>query len=111
MNTPYRPFDDGYISFGIDKCQSVNILKNVMMFDTNPRNEWRGVSDEEYQLMIITARQIQGRIVKDGGMATKSKVEDELMPAFNITRSLAHDITNHISQHNLSPIYPEGKQS
>lgn len=60
--------------------------------------------DQEYQewlKMVAAAIAIRERIVSAGGMATKSKVEDELMPMFGIDRGDAHTIMNHIEYHNL----------
>ena len=60
--------------------------------------------DQEYQEwlgMVAAAVAIRDRIVAAGGMATKSRVEDELMPMFGIDRSDAHSIMNHIEFHNL----------
>ena len=51
--------------------------------------------------MVDVALDIQKRIVDSGGMASKSVVEDELMPMFGIDRYVAHGITNHIEYHNL----------
>lgn len=67
------------------------------------------MTDEQYQSwlgMVEQAREIQGRIITAGGMATKSSVEDELMPLYGIDRGTAHDIMNHIEYHNMRPIYP-----
>lgn len=51
--------------------------------------------------MIDFARRVQGAIVDRGGMATKSAVEDILMPVFQIDRSEAHDVLNVIEFCNL----------
>ena len=60
--------------------------------------------DAEYQAWlgrVAVAIQIRNRIVESGGMATKTRVEDELMPLFDIDRYDAHQIMNHIEYHNL----------
>ncbi len=60
--------------------------------------------DAEYQAWlgrVATAVQIRNRIVASGEMATKTRVEDELMPLFGIDRYDAHQIMNHIEYHNL----------
>lgn len=60
--------------------------------------------DAEYQAWlgrVATAVQIRNRIVEAGEMATKTRVEDELMPLFGIDRYDAHAIMNHIEYHNL----------
>lgn len=51
--------------------------------------------------MIDVAQDIVKRIVESGGMATKSSVEDELMPMFGVDRYMAHQVMNHIEYHNL----------
>lgn len=56
---------------------------------------------DEWNAIIIDARQEVGRIYRSGGMATKTRVEDYLMPKYNINRYCAHDIMNYIQQHNL----------
>lgn len=56
---------------------------------------------DEWNAIIIDARQEVGRIYRFGGMATKTRVEDYLMPKYNIDRSCAHDIMNHIQHYNL----------
>ncbi len=60
--------------------------------------------DVEYQAWlgrVAVAVQIRNRIVESGEMATKTRVEDELMPLFGIDRYDAHQIMNHIEYHNL----------
>ena len=60
--------------------------------------------DAEYQAwlgQVATAVEIRNRIVASGEMATKTRVEDELMPMFCIDRYDAHQIMNHIEYHNL----------
>lgn len=69
-----------------------------------PRDE---LTDEvEYQSIVMEARREVGRIVTAGGMATKTKVENYLMPKYNITRYVAHEIMNYIEYHNLKWIVP-----
>lgn len=70
-----------------------------------------GMSDDEFAAIVLKAREIQGAIVAAGGMATKSKVEDELMPLYNLTRGAAHQVLNFIEAHNLYPIRPTPPQS
>lgn len=60
--------------------------------------------DVEYKIwlsMVDTAVAIRNRIYFAGGMATKTIIEDELMPMFGIDRGAAHDITNYVEYHNL----------
>jgi hypothetical protein len=60
--------------------------------------------DAEYQAwlgMVAAAVAIRNRIVAAGDMATKTRVEDELMPIFGIDRYDAHMIMNHIEHRNL----------
>jgi hypothetical protein len=51
--------------------------------------------------MVDVAQDIAKRIVESGEMATKTRVEDELMPMFGIDRYDAHMITNYVERHNL----------
>jgi hypothetical protein len=51
--------------------------------------------------MVDVAVAIRNRIVAAGEMATKTRVEDELIPMFGIDRYDAHRIMNHIEYHNL----------
>lgn len=60
-----------------------------------------GMSEAQWAKMVDTAQDIVKRIVESGGMANKSRVEDELMPMFNIDRYTAHDVMNYIEFHNL----------
>jgi hypothetical protein len=46
---------------------------------------------------------VQFLIVKGGGMATKSVVEDYLMPRFGIDRCLAHEVMNDLERENVRP--------
>ena len=57
--------------------------------------------DVVWRHMVTTAVQIRNRIVAAGEMATKTRVEDELMPMFGIDRGDAHSIMNHIEYHCL----------
>lgn len=60
--------------------------------------------DAEYQAwlgMVSAAVAIRNRIVAAGEMATKTRVEDELMPLYGIDRYDAHRIMNHIEYHQL----------
>lgn len=59
------------------------------------------VPQDEWQSMITAAQDIVKRIVESGGMANKSRVEDELMPMFGIDRYVAHRVLNHIEYYNL----------
>ena len=60
--------------------------------------------DTEYQAwlgQVSAAITIRNRIVASGEMATKTRVENEIMPMFGIDRYDAHQIMNHIEYHNL----------
>jgi len=59
------------------------------------------MTDTEFTALIREALQVQYLIVKAGGMATKSRVEDALMTRHSIDRSLAHDVTNTVESRNL----------
>ena len=52
--------------------------------------------------IIIEALNIRGAIIANGGMATKSVVEDILMLRHPIDRFQAHEIMNHIEYYNLN---------
>lgn len=73
-------------------------------FGENPD---RFLTEDEFRLLIIEARTHVGTIMRAGGMATKSAVENLLMAAHpGLTRRHGHDVMNHIEYHNLKPIYP-----
>lgn len=60
--------------------------------------------DAAYNVFLTVVQDalvIRRRIVAAGGMATKTVVEDELMPKHGIDRRAAHDVMNHIEYHNL----------
>ena len=57
--------------------------------------------DKMWRQMVTTAVQIRNRIMAAGEMATKTRVENEIMPMFNIDRCDAHSIMNHIEYRNL----------
>lgn len=59
------------------------------------------ITDEQWRQMIQDALIIRRRIMESGKMATKTIVEDELIPMHNIDRGLAHSVMNHIEYHNL----------
>lgn len=59
------------------------------------------VSQETWTQMVDAAQDIVKRIVESGGMANKSRVEDELMPMFGVNRYTAHQVMNHIEFYNL----------
>ncbi len=73
--------------------------------NTEPREQLTDL--DEYQAIVLEARKEVGRIVAAGGMATKTKVENYLMPKYNLTRYAAHEIMNYIEYHNLRWIVPE----
>lgn len=52
-------------------------------------------------LAIKEALKAKYVIMKCGGNACKSNIEDIIMTNLEIDRSFAHDITNHIEQYNL----------
>ena len=55
-----------------------------------------------FEMLVNEARDIRFVIVKAGGMATKSAVEDVLMLRHSeIGRSEAHEVTNYIEQNNI----------
>lgn len=57
---------------------------------------------EDRKIKIAAALETRRSIVASGGMATKTAVENIIMPKFNIDRSEAHDIMNEIESQNLS---------
>jgi len=59
------------------------------------------VPQETWDRMVDAAQDIVKRIVESGGMANKSRVEDELMPMFGVDRFLAHQVMNHIEFYGL----------
>ena len=68
----------------------------------NEQEQWGLVADAiKWAQMVDAAQDIVKRIVESGGMANKSKVEDELMPMFGVDRYIAHEVMNHIEYHNL----------
>lgn len=56
----------------------------------------QGMTDEMFQEIVQATEEIQFLIVKAGGMATKSKVEDALMKRYQFARSDAHSFTNFV---------------
>lgn len=74
-------------------------LFQVAAETVKPRDMFTEV--EEWEAAIKDAREEVGRIVRSGGIATKTKVEDYLMPRWNIDRGCAHNIMNHIGHYNL----------
>lgn len=59
------------------------------------------LTDDEWRGLLERAAAICRRIVEAGGMATKTAVEDELMPEFAIDRYTAHHALNTIERENL----------
>ena len=59
------------------------------------------LTDDEWRRILQRAAAIRRRIVEAGGMATKTVVEDELMPEFAIDRYTAHQALNTIERENL----------
>lgn len=59
------------------------------------------VNQIEYHEILQAALIIRRNIVLARGMATKSIVEDTIMPIFGIDRGIAHDIMNEIEFKNL----------
>ena len=66
-----------------------------------PTLEELNARQAQWDSMVDAAQDIVKRIVESGGMANKSRVEDELMPMFDMDRYTAHQIMNHIERHNL----------
>jgi hypothetical protein len=66
------------------------------------RVDWHG-REPDRQEVERTALDVQFLIIKAGGMATKSRVEDYLMAHFGIDRYPAHQIMNDIEFRNLCP--------
>ena len=59
------------------------------------------LTDDEWRRILQRAAAIRRRIVEAGGMATKTAVEDELMPEFGVDRYTAHHALNTIERENL----------
>ena len=62
------------------------------------------MTDEKYRQwleLVQEAVSIRNRIVASGEMATKTRVEDEMMQLHGMERYDAHNIMNHIKYHNL----------
>jgi len=59
------------------------------------------LTDDEWRRLLERAVAIRRRIIEAGGMATKTAVEDELMPEFAIDRYTAHQVLNTIERENL----------
>lgn len=54
----------------------------------------QGLSDETYLMILNETCAIQYLIIKSGGMATKSLVENILMERYGFERGDAHTLTN-----------------
>lgn len=54
----------------------------------------QGMDYQKYLALLDEVTAIQYLIIKSGGMATKSKVEDILMARFSLDRGDAHSLTN-----------------
>lgn len=52
------------------------------------------VEIRRFEALKVDARAIKYLILKDGGMATKTAIEDVLMQRHNLLRVLAHEVTN-----------------
>jgi len=69
---------------------------------TAPRHAFRDLTETEYVTIMRDALIIRQRIIDAGEMATKTRVETELMAKHDLTRSLAHDVMNIIEQRALA---------
>lgn len=54
------------------------------------------MTDQQFEVVADAAVDIQYLIVKSGGMATKTKVEDVLMGRYQLSRGDAHTIVNFV---------------
>jgi hypothetical protein len=60
----------------------------------------QGMSDKQFGEIIQATEDIQYLIIKAGGMATKSRVENVLMERYDLDRSDAHEFTNRVESYN-----------
>ena len=57
-----------------------------------------------FERLCEIATDVRFLIVKGGGMATKSAIEDYLMARFGITRDVPHEVTNSLESRNVHPM-------
>jgi len=64
------------------------------------------MTKKEFDALLREYQQVAGKIIADGGMANKSRVEDVLITRFGIDRAVAHDVANTVEYQGLLPIAP-----